>query len=164
MIYKEYLQHQNHQFKPNLHKLGHVSKTILGKIVERVTKSTGTNLWKNTREVFEWYRNFPNKQNARFINFDIVYFYPSITESLLHKAISYAKQYTEIQDNEIYIIIHAKRTLVFNGEGSWKKKDNNSGFDVTMGSLDEVETCELVVLHVIFTATKIWGIDRIIQR
>ena len=61
------------------------------------------------------------------------------------QAISYAKQYTEIQDNEIDIIIHAKRTLVFNGEGSRKKKDNNSGFDVTMGSLDGVETCELVV-------------------
>ena len=117
--------------------------------MERVTKSTGTNLWKNTREVLELYRNFPNKQNASFISFDIVDFYPSITESLLHKAIRYTKQYTEIQDHEIDIIIHAKRTLVFNGEGPWKKNDNNSEFDVTMGSIDGAETCELVVYYML---------------
>ena len=60
------------------------------------------------------------------------------------KAINHAKQYTEILDNEIDIIIHAKRTLVFNGGEPWKKKGNDSGFDVTMGSLDGAETCELV--------------------
>jgi hypothetical protein len=121
----------------------------LERIVGKIVDLAGLNLWKNTKTVLQWYRDFPNKQNGTFINFDIVDFYPSITENLLHKAINHAKQYTEIKDHEIDIIVHAKRTLVFNAKEPWKKKDSNNGFDVTMGSLDGAETCELIVCYML---------------
>ena len=100
---------------PTKSQIGQVSKTILERIVRNTVSSTGINLWKSTRDVLTWYRNCHTNQKSSFINFDIIDFYPSITESLLLKAINHAKHYTEILDKEIDIIIHAKRTLVFNG-------------------------------------------------
>ena len=128
---------------PTKSEIGQVSKSILERIVRNTVNSTGVNLWKSTRDVLNWCRNSHASQKSSFINFDIIDFYPSITESLLLKAINHAKQYTEILDNEIDIIIHAKRTLVFNGGEPWKKKDNDSGFDVTMGRLDEQKPVNL---------------------
>lgn len=134
---------------PTKSEIGHVSKVILSKLVASVVESTGLNLWKSTREVLEWYRKFPNKQEGSFINFDIVDFYPSITEQLLLRAIDFANQYTEIQECDKDIIIHAKRTLIFNAKEPWKKKGNESGFDITMGSFDGAESCELVVCYML---------------
>ena len=134
---------------PTKSEIGQVSKVILSKIVASVVKSTGLNLWKSTREVLQWYRQFPNKQESSFINFDIVDFYPSITEELLLKAINFASQYTEIQECDKDVIIHAKRTLIFNAKEPWTKKGNESGFDITMGSFDGAESCELVVCYML---------------
>ena len=85
---------------PNKSELGHVSKVILNRAVNCVVKATRVNLWKSTREVLNWYQNYGEKDQASFINFDIVEFYPSITEELLIKAIEFAKHFTDIQDNE----------------------------------------------------------------
>ena len=142
---------------PTKAEIGQVSKTILERIVRNTVSSTGINLWKSARDVLTWYRNCHTNQKFSFINFDIIDFYPSITESLLLKAINHAKHYTEILDKEIDIIIHAKRTLVFNGGEPWKKKGNDSGCDVTMGSLDGAETCELVVCYILSLLQQTYG-------
>ena len=39
--------------------------------------------------------------------------------------------------------MHARRSLLFNQDQAWVKKDD-SGFDVTMGSYDGAEVCELI--------------------
>ena len=70
-------------------------------------------MWKWTKEELECFRSFPDKENACCIGFDIVEFYPSITEKLLLKAVDFAKQFNTIQDRERDIIIHAKRTIIF---------------------------------------------------
>ena len=94
--------------------------------------------------------NSQASKEGNFINFDIVEFYPSIIEKLLLKAIEFTKQYDVVQNHEKDIIIHAKRTIVLNGEDPWKKKDSNNGlFDVTMGSFDGAESCELVVCYML---------------
>ncbi len=59
--------------------------------------------------------------------------------------------------NEMDIIIHAKRTLVFNDGEPWKKKDNDNDFDVTMGSLDGAEGCELVVCYMLSLLQQTYG-------
>ncbi|KAK3745521.1 hypothetical protein QZH41_009918, partial [Actinostola sp. cb2023] len=107
------------------------------------------NLWKSTREVLEWYREIPNKSEGSFINFDIVEFYPSITERLLIKAIDFAKQHTIVTEHEKDVIIHTKRTIVFSNRDPWEKKESSTGFDVTMGSYDGAESCELVVCYML---------------
>ena len=78
-----------------------------------------------------------------FVCFDIVEFYPTITEELLTCALSLAKQYANIDQREEDAIMHSRRSLPFSGERQWVKK-KNSAFDVTVGSFDGAEVCELV--------------------
>ena len=49
----------------------------------------------------------------------------------------------------ISIIKHARKSVLFNDGKPWKKKDSNSLFDVTMGSYDGAEICELVGLFIL---------------
>ena len=79
---------------------------------------------------------------------DIVDFYPSISEQLLQKAISFAQTKVDIDPKIIDVILHARKSLLFTSEGTWVKKDGNL-FDVTMGSYDGAEVCELVGLYLI---------------
>ena len=70
-------------------------------------------------------------------------FYPSISEELLNKALEFASAYDNITVEERNIVIQAKKSLLTHKQQSWEKK-SASVFDVTMGSFDGAETCELV--------------------
>ncbi len=118
---------------PTKSEIGHISKVILDRIVGKVISATGFNLWKSTDAVLDWYKKIPSKQESSFINFDIVEFYPSITEKLLLKALGFAENYEKISSKEKDIILHAKQTVVFNNQVPWKKRNADSKFDVTMG-------------------------------
>ena len=83
-------------------------------------------------------------QKHSFASFDIDSFYPSITESLLSKAISFAKNYTTISDEDIDIIMHCRKSLLFDNETAWTKKNHSNMFDVTIGSFDGAEVCKLI--------------------
>ena len=69
-------------------------------------------------------------------------FYPSISEELLNKALEFASAYDNITAEERNIVIQAKKSLLTHKQQSWEKK-SASIFDVTMGSFDGAETCEL---------------------
>ena len=47
------------------------------------------------------------------------------------------------------IVKHARKSLLFNDGKPWTKKDSSSLFDVTMGSHDGAEICELVGLFIL---------------
>ena len=47
------------------------------------------------------------------------------------------------------IIFHDRKSLLFDKNISWIKKNNGSMFDVTMGSNDGAEVCELVGLYIL---------------
>ena len=79
-----------------------------------------------------------------FIKFDIVSFYPSITEQLLSEAIEYAKQFIAISKDETDILWHTRKQLVTWGGKIYTKI--NSNFDVSMGSYDGSEASELIGL------------------
>ena len=127
--------------------LGKVSKSILDRINGVVRSNSGLNQWKITADVLDWFQDI-SKKKAKFLQFDIESYYPSITEDMLLLSLNFAKQYTEISDTEMEIMVHAKRSLLFTPDGtSWQKKD--SPFDVTMGSNDGAETCEIVGLYLL---------------
>ena len=44
--------------------------------------------------------------------------------------------------------MHYRKSLLFFGNETWKKKSTESCFDVTMGSFDGAEICELVGLYI----------------
>ena len=75
--------------------------------------------------------------------FDIEEFYPSINQDLLNKAIDFASTHENITMDERNIIIHAKKSTLIQKQQPWLKKGDTT-FDVTMGSYDGAETCELV--------------------
>ncbi len=137
---------------PAKSEIGRVSKQILEKIVKKVAAENNLNLWRNTYQVLNWFNKIVNKDRATFICFDIVDFYPSITEKLLTDALNYAEKYHPITRLEREIILHSKKTLLFNNNSTWIKKQNNNSdtmFDVPMGSYDGAETCELVVCYIL---------------
>ena len=80
--------------------LGKVSKQILDNINSKIRKTIRLNQWKNTSDVTNWLISIPDMQKHSFASFDFDSFYPSITESLLSKAISFATNYTTIRDKD----------------------------------------------------------------
>ena len=53
----------------------------------------------------------------------------------------------------------AKQSLLCNRSTTWRKKTSNSLFDVTMGSFDGAETCELVGAHLLSQLSAEYGND-----
>ena len=78
------------------------------------------------------------------MQYDIEEFYPSISEGLLKKALDHARTFVDIGSEEEETIIHCRKSLLFNNTDIWIKKEGNKDFDVTMGSFDGAEVCELV--------------------
>ena len=130
-------------------KLGKVSKIILGKVKKNLVRSLKVNQWRNTDSVINWFNAIENKSQCFFIQLDIVEFYPSILENILDTAINFAKQYTDISDENLRIIKHCRKSLLYNNHEPWKKKETDSCFDVTMGSYDGAEVCELVGIYLL---------------
>ena len=128
---------------PTKSEIGKISKEILDRINNKITKANRFNQWKNTTSVIEWFKAIDNKHQHNFICFDIVEFYPSISQDLLNKALNFASAYDNITKDERNIIIHAKNSILIHKQQTWQKKGGTT-FDVTMGSYDGAETCELV--------------------
>ena len=94
---------------------------------------------------------FPIKKLHTIIAFDIYDFHPSITGELLDKALDFAFHYIEIPTDERIIIKHTKKTTLYNN--NMPRRKIGSDFDVTMGSFDGAETCELVGLFLLSQLT-----------
>ena len=89
-------------------------------------------------------------------------FYPSISEKLLNEALAWASDLATITENDISIIKHARKYLLFGNGKLWTKKDgSNSLFDVTIGSFDGAEICELVGLFILNHLGKRFGKENI---
>jgi len=82
------------------------------------------------------------------VQFDIVDFYPSISSELLTNSIQFAAQHVDISAETTDVVMHARKSLLFNNNSTWIKK-NGSLFDVTMGSYDGAEVCELVGIYIL---------------
>ena len=142
---------------PSKSEIGVVSKHFLDEINSAIIHNTQINQWKNTSSVLSWFNGLENKEALSFICFDVCDFYPSINEKLLSKAIDFASKYRSISRHERDIILHAKRSLLFSNNSTWEKKSSNDLFDVTMGSFDGAETCELVGCYLLSLLTERYG-------
>ena len=134
---------------PAKSELGRVSKQILDHINTELSTITEAHQWRNTSSVIEWFKALQNKPALSLTQFYIVDFYPSISEDLLTKAMEFAKQHTALNQESINVIMHSRKSLLFSNGTTWTKKDNGSTFDVTMGSNDGAEVCELVRISIL---------------
>ena len=92
---------------------------------------------------------------CKFIVFDIREFYPSITENLLKKALTFAEAHTHLSDDDKAIIHHVRKSLLFNNQQTWIKRDSEL-FDVTMGAYDGAVVCELVGNYLLYELSKLY--------
>ena len=130
---------------PTKSEVGIISKRILEGINNNLRNVLNVNQWRNTAAVIHWFKNIPNKAECTFTVFDIVDFYPSISEKLLNDAIEFGRVYMEITEREK----PARKSLLFDKDIPWEKKESQNMFDVTMGSYDGAEVCELVGLLIL---------------
>ena len=93
--------------------------------------------------------------------FDIVDFYSSISVNLLLQALTYAKKFVSISDEDIEVIMHTRKSLLFENNNVWCKRGNTDLFDVTMGSHDGAKVCELVGLLILDKLQTVFKNDNI---
>ena len=110
--------------------IGKISKHHLDEINSAIRSKTKLNQWRSTASVISWFMNVPHKPSSRFLKFDIVSFYPSISEALIKKAIDFAQKFVGVKQETVDIIMHCRKSLLFTGQNAWIKQ-NNPNFDVT---------------------------------
>ena len=98
---------------PPKNALGKVSKQLVEKINSDIIEKLQFNQLRNTDALLKWFNNITDKINCSFIQFDIKEFYPSITENILHQTLEFAKQHANIDKNDLRIINHCRKSLLF---------------------------------------------------
>ena len=141
---------------PSKSEIGKISKIILDRINSNIRQNLKLPQWRSTNDAISWFKDLKDKSERKFVKFDIVSFYPSITRKVLMKAINWAKEFTEIKDIEIAAILNARNTFLFKNNQSWVKKTGNEeeNFDVSMGSMDSSECSDLVGLYILSELSK----------
>ena len=82
-------------------------------------------------------------------------FYPSITDTILDKALLFVKQHHSIPNDNTRLIKHCFKFLLFNTNEAWKNKQTESCFDVTMESFNGTKVCKLVGLYILCFLVKL---------
>ena len=63
-----------------------------------------------------------------------------------------------IDDKDLRLIMHCRKSLPFFDNKNWKKNSTETCFDVTMGSIDGAEICEFVGLYIQ------WNLENILPK
>ena len=134
--------------------IGKISHRILSKIVNVVRAKSKLNQWKNVYGCIDWFRKLNHKSYKSFISFDIVNFYPSISEDLLNKSLNWAQQFIDISESERLAIFEARKSFLFFNGRYWSKK-SNPNFDVPMGAFDGAEVCDICGLYILSLLEKL---------
>ena len=129
---------------PAKSEMGRISKQILDDINSKLKRELDLTLWKNSAAVISWFQSIEMKEICSFVSFDIVEFYPSISEYILRRAIRFAIDHVKITDKEVAIIHYSRKSLLFSKDRAWVKKEGLGLFDVAMGNFDGAEVCKLV--------------------
>ena len=137
---------------PAKSEVGKISKVILERINTAIRSTTKLIQWRNSFEVIDWFKGCKPTSNSSFIQFDICEFYPSISKTLLEESIKFAKKFIDVSVKDVEIIMYARESLLFSEKEEWIRKKESMVtdlFDVTMGSYDGAEVCELVGLFLL---------------
>ena len=65
------------------------------------------NQWENTSSILGWFSNLKNIEGL-----SVIYFYCSFSKSLFTRFIQFAKQMTKTSDEDMNLIMQAKKKLI----------------------------------------------------
>ena len=138
---------------PSKSDIGIISKNILQNIVMELNCKLNLNQWRDPEEVTQWFNETRCKRGASFLKFDIINFYPSIKKELLIKVLTFARSHIFINNSEMEIIFTARQSFLYHNDEPWVKIGSED-FDITMGSYDGAECCEIVGLYLLYNITQ----------
>ena len=101
------------------------------------------NQWENTASILGWFSNLKNIEGL-----SVIYFHCSFSKSLFTRFIQFAKQMTKTSDEDMNLIMQAKKNL-FAEDILWVKMEGKRNFDVPIGYFDGLEACELVESYIL---------------
>ena len=139
---------------PAKSEIGKISKQILEKLNMEIREKTNLKQWRSTNNALDFFNKLEDKQHLKFLQLDIVEFYPSISSELLDNAIMFAEDTLKrkIDSTSKRIILNSRKAFLFTQTGEqnipWVKKLRED-FDVTMGAPDGAELCEFVGLYLL---------------
>ena len=86
---------------------------MLDNINSAIRKKSNLDQWRDTQSVINWFNDISVKKKCKFIKFDIVEFYNSMSKNLLLQAIEFAKSMTTVPQSSINIISHCRKSFFF---------------------------------------------------
>ena len=104
---------------PTKGEIGKIAKQILSRISNTIRGRSELKQMKNVYSVIDWFKTLDNKESLSFTIFDVVNYYPSITQELYEKAIAWAKTFEDISDEEVNILIQSKKTILYSNGAYW---------------------------------------------
>ena len=112
--------------------VGKISQQLLQKINNEIREKLTLQQWRSTTDTLNWFKNLSNKTRLKFLQLDIVDFYPSITEELFNATLDFARNTVEISEETKAILINSRQSILYHNDSVWNKVTGL--FDVTMGS------------------------------
>ena len=137
---------------PAKSQIGKISKQLLENINTEIRVTTKLKQWRSTEEALNWFKQIDKSTGSKFLQLDIVEFYPSIKSELLDKAFDFAESVLKkpIGKDTKNIVKNSRKAFLFTQENEtpWVKQ-TETNFDVTMGAPDGAELCEFVGLYLL---------------
>ena len=101
-----------------------------------------------TLDTIDQFIDIKNKKSTTFIQFDIIEFYPSITWALLLKSLNYKREYMDITDEEIEIILACRKSILTDSRRTCVKSHVDN-FDIPMGAYSLAQVADLIGIYIL---------------
>ena len=148
---------------PTKSEVGRICKVKIDRINKAVRLKSKLMQWTNTDQVLSWFIGL-EEQKYSFFKFDVVDYYPSISEELVIKSLNFANNYISVPAEDLSLIRNACKSVLCEQGALWCRKGvntTNSLFDVAQGSYMGAELCELVGLFLLDGLKDIFGLNRV---
>ena len=148
---------------PTKSEVGRICKVKIDRINKAVRLKSKLMQWTNTDQVLSWFIGL-EEQKYSFFKFDVVDYYPSISEELVIKSLNFANNYISVPAEDLSLIRNACKSVLCEQGALWRRKGvntTNSLFDVAQGSYMGAELCELVGLFLLDGLKDIFGLNRV---
>ena len=113
-------------------------------------------------DTIDWFRNIRDKKRSTFEQFDIIEFYPCITRELQVKSLNHAREYTDITEEEVKIILACRKSVLSDNRRT-SVKSHVDNFDVPRGAYDSAQVSDLVGIYILYICIYIYILWRCIS-